>query len=67
MEQRAAERQQKIEATQKDRDSQLAQLRAKRQEEKAQEKQERKELMDSLNRDILKEKLDAEERMKTRR
>ena len=67
MEQRAAERQQKIEATQKDRDSQLALLRAKRAEEKAQEKQERRELMDSLHRDILKDKLDAEEKMKSRR
>jgi len=67
MEQRAAERQQKIEATQKDRDSQLALLRAKRAEEKAQEKQERQELMDSLHRDIVKDKLDAEERLKARR
>eukprot|EP00434_Breviolum_minutum_P010586 symbB.v1.2.009338.t1/scaffold561.1/size520142/6 len=65
--QRAAERQQKIEATQKDTDSQLALLRAKRAEEKAQEKQERRELMDSLHRDILKDKLDAEEKMKSRR
>lgn len=67
MEQRAAERQQKIEATQKDRDSQLALLRAKRAEEKAQEKQERQELMDSLHRDIVKDQVDAEERLKARR
>ncbi|CAJ1346686.1 unnamed protein product, partial [Effrenium voratum] len=67
IEQRAVERLQKIEATQQERDCQLAIIRARREEEKQQEQQERKALMDSLNRDALLEKQEAEVRMKARR
>ncbi|CAE7776384.1 unnamed protein product [Symbiodinium microadriaticum] len=67
LEARASARLRKIEATQKDRDGQLALIRSQRDEEKQRQQAERQELLDSLHRDMQRDRQDAEDRLKARR
>lgn len=66
-EQRRAEQQLKIEEMKQHRDRQVVLNKAKSAEEKAQEVEEKKELMKSLHHETLRDKLDTEERQKARR
>ncbi|CAE7219761.1 unnamed protein product [Symbiodinium sp. CCMP2592] len=67
LEARASARLRKIEATQKDRDGQLALIRSQRDEEKQRQQAEKQELLDSLHRDMQRDRQDAEDRLKARR